>query len=95
MCNCSLVSPLYPSDYDGGDCCECTCEVPEDNDEPNYDGTVECGTFACIDPAAPCVDDDSVTVDMLYFCNAKQMGDGFCDISNNIAECGTSPCRVK
>ena len=35
--------------YDGGDCCECTCEGA-------------CEFFACIDPSAPCVDDDDVTI---------------------------------
>lgn len=36
-------------DYDGGDCCECTCV-----------DTVEytCEDFHCVDPSAPCVDDD-------------------------------------
>lgn len=37
--------------YDGGDCCVCTCQ-----DGPDY----ECGDlgFSCIDPDAPCVDDE-------------------------------------
>ncbi|CAM9833917.1 unnamed protein product, partial [Ectocarpus sp. 12 AP-2014] len=47
--------------YDGGDCCECTCEGNEDDDW-------HCRSFACIDPDAPCVDDDSVTVDMIENC---------------------------
>lgn len=47
---------LHPpaSGYDGGDCCECTCVSTEEftcGDEDN-------GGFACIDPSAPCVDDD-------------------------------------
>lgn len=45
------------SDYDGGDCCECTCVSTESHicgDEDN-------GGFACVDPSAPCVDDDDVT----------------------------------
>eukprot|EP00903_Cladosiphon_okamuranus_P014617 g13555.t1 len=67
--------------YDGGDCCSCTCV-----DRPNE----ECGrrsNFACIDPMAPCVDDDSVTVDMIDICDTRSMGDGYCNNDNNIAEC--------
>ncbi|CAN0418816.1 unnamed protein product, partial [Ectocarpus fasciculatus] len=55
--------------YDGGDCCECTCQSPEDNDW-------DCRDFACIDPNAACVDDDSITVDMNQNCdNAANIGD--------------------
>ncbi|CAM9907104.1 unnamed protein product [Pylaiella littoralis] len=69
--------------YDGGDCCECTCVAPDD-----WNGA--CGRwagFACIDPDAACVDDDSVTIDMLENCDAREIGDGFCDDRNNNAEC--------
>lgn len=48
-------------------CCECTC-TPEENgydDESGYNGCIE---FACIDPAAECVDDDDITVDMFEEC---------------------------
>ncbi len=31
--------------------------------------------FACVDPMAPCVDDDSVTVDMLEICLAGEIGE--------------------
>ena len=57
-------------DYDGGDCCECTCE-----DTPNQVCGLYVG-FACIDPAAECVDDDSVTVDMVGVCdNLRWVGE--------------------
>lgn len=47
--------------YDSGDCCVCTCV-----DSPNF----QCGesTFLCIDPNAPCVDDDDVTVEEFENC---------------------------
>ncbi|CAM9523721.1 unnamed protein product [Scytosiphon promiscuus] len=72
--------------YDGGDCCECTCEVDETLGDDDY----RCGQyngFACIDPSAPCVDDDSVTVDMIDECDAGQIGNGWCDDFNNKEEC--------
>ena len=56
--------------YDGGDCCECTCDASFDDDA--------CGQwagFSCIDPMAPCVDDDSVTVDMIDICDTGSMGE--------------------
>ncbi|CAN0447665.1 unnamed protein product [Ectocarpus sp. 12 AP-2014] len=44
--------------------------------------------FACIDPNAPCVDDDSVTVDMLENCGwAPGIGDGYCSEDLNTPEC--------
>lgn len=50
--------------------------------------------FACVDPSAPCVDDDSVTVDMLEKCDwAPGIGDGYCSAENNTPECGTSHSR--
>ncbi|CAM9132154.1 unnamed protein product [Ectocarpus sp. 13 AM-2016] len=68
--------------YDGGDCCECTCE-----DTPN----AKCGrggNFACIDPEAPCVDDDSFTVDMIENCESPWgIGDGYCNHENNNELC--------
>lgn len=47
--------------YDSGDCCPCTCESTEFN---------TCGQwgFACIDPAAACVDDDDITAEMVENC---------------------------
>lgn len=44
--------------------------------------------FACVDPSAPCVDDDSVTVDMIDNCYAGAIGDGWCDDGNNKEVCG-------
>ncbi|CAM9781863.1 unnamed protein product, partial [Ectocarpus fasciculatus] len=57
--------------YDGGDCCECTCETPSD-----YEGDWRCSKdgsgFACIDPAAPCVEDDDITADMVENCGLRR-----------------------
>ncbi|CAM9269075.1 unnamed protein product [Pylaiella littoralis] len=66
--------------YDGGDCCECTC-IARADDEYGCEG------FACIDPDAACVDDDLVTVDMIGICDAENIGNGFCDSENNSPEC--------
>ncbi len=67
--------------YDGGDCCECTC-----NESGNCSGY---NNFACIDPEAPCVDDDSFTVDMMENCGSPSgFGDGWCQEENNTEECG-------
>ncbi|CAM9449894.1 unnamed protein product, partial [Ectocarpus sp. 12 AP-2014] len=72
--------------YDGGDCCECTCVNPQaDNDF--YCSKTGSG-FACIDPDAPCVDDDDITVDMVENCNVRALGDGYCDQENNNEICG-------
>ena len=49
-------------EYDGGDCCSCTCV-----DAPDF----TCGDgrgFQCIDPAAPCVNDDDITIDQVENC---------------------------
>ncbi|CAN0142722.1 unnamed protein product, partial [Laminaria digitata] len=75
-------SPL--SDYDGGDCCECTC-VSNDR--------YECGAyggFACIDPSAPCADDDDWTTVPTFgsSCLDHFIRDSHCDPSNNNEECG-------
>ncbi|CAN0158392.1 unnamed protein product, partial [Ectocarpus sp. 6 AP-2014] len=67
--------------YDGGDCCECTCE----GDDDDY----KCMQFSCIDPNAPCVDDDDITVDMFDNCGyVSGIGDGWCDSNNNKEACG-------
>ena len=60
---CDLENNKPECNYDGGDCCECTCF-----DENDYAREPGCFGFACIDPAAPCVDDDSITVDMFENC---------------------------
>ena len=49
--------------YDGGDCCSCTCEDTPSRTCGQYGG------FACIDPSAECVDDDDITVDMIDACD--------------------------
>lgn len=50
-----------------------------------------CRNSACIDPEAPCVNDDYVTVDMLENCdNVLGIGNGVCDYENNKEECGKS-----
>lgn len=75
--------------WDGGDCCRCTCEQTEE---------YKCvaSRFDCLDPDAPiaCETDSptpSPTVTSLYFeCSGSTswIGDGFCDLENNNAECG-------
>lgn len=79
------------SAYDGGDCCECTCE-----NTLSY----TCGdsVYACIDPSATCVDDDDVETFTYinpgytteFSCNTGWLSDGLCDLINNIEDCGTS-----
>ena len=49
-------------EYDGGDCCSCTCVDTRDFDCGGGRG------FRCIDPAAPCVDDDDVTIEQAENC---------------------------
>lgn len=92
----------FTSDYDGGDCCECTCvstDVFTCGDENH-------GGFACVDPSAPCVNDDDFTpgADDFYFdydddfsasfefqpCIDDFISDGDCDSANNNEECGGS-----
>lgn len=50
-------------DYDGGDCCECTC----------VDEAFICGeeAYECVDPSAPCVNDASSTDGGLPFFSAS------------------------
>ena len=57
-------------EYDGGDCCDCTC----DRDNPANPEPCN-GRFACVDPMAECVDDDSVTVEMFDICEAVDIGE--------------------
>ncbi|CBJ27568.1 hypothetical protein Esi_0075_0042 [Ectocarpus siliculosus] len=80
LCVCLLLVRLAAG-YDGGDCCECTC-VSE--------GEYECGAggYACIDPAAECVNDDDVTFQIASTCVADMIGDAYCDEPNNVEECG-------
>ncbi|CAM9340740.1 unnamed protein product [Ectocarpus sp. 13 AM-2016] len=69
--------------YDGGDCCECTCVV-----STVWSTESSCTEFACIDPTAPCADDDDITADAVESCTVDNLGDGICDTSNNIEICG-------
>lgn len=79
---------LFPCpDYDGGDCCECTCDPANARSLRDFACDQFVG-FACIDPNAACVDDDDITVDMLGLCAVLLIGDGECDDYNNKPECG-------
>lgn len=53
-------------------------------------GEYECGAggYACIDPAAECVNDDDVTFQIASSCVADMIGDAYCDEPNNVEECG-------
>ncbi|CAM9609201.1 unnamed protein product, partial [Ectocarpus fasciculatus] len=75
--------------YDGGDCCECTCEprLLEDTYGTYRMGCDSNFGFACIDPDAPCVDDDYVTVGTPARCDIIAMGNTRCDDANNNEEC--------
>ena len=85
------------SGYDGGDCCQCTCVSTED-----YTcGDDHHGGYACLDPSAPCVDDDDITTlpefnygtysrSSTKACYTFAMSDGDCDPTNNNEECGAS-----
>lgn len=87
VCACCLSSG-----YDGGDCCSCTCVAPADDDRNTWyadDDYTACGNgFACIDPEAECVDDDDITTGVLANCDSVSVGDGYCNVENNVPECG-------
>lgn len=79
---------LFLSGYDSGDCCECTCVSTADH---------TCGAdggYLCLDPSAPCVDDDDVTITIIStegaYCLEVFVADGDCDDVNNNADCGAS-----
>ncbi|CAN0252631.1 unnamed protein product, partial [Ectocarpus sp. 12 AP-2014] len=84
--------PSHPDSagYDGGDCCECTCEYESPYDwDDDWDYNYHCMEFACIDPNAACVSDDDITVDMFENCGyVSGIGNGWCDRNNNKEECG-------
>ena len=65
---CNIDNNKPECNYDGGDCCECTCD-PSQGDDDNA-----CTEFACIDPSAGCVDDDDITADMLENCYVSGRG---------------------
>lgn len=74
--------------FDGGDCCQCTC----------VDASFTCGDeanggFDCIDPNAPCANDDdivSLESSTSSVCVPESFSDGLCDEANNNENCGTS-----
>lgn len=68
-------------DYDGGDCCYCSCRKTDDGRDCDH------GNFQCIDPAAACVDDDDITVDNVGVCATYAMSNAYCDEENNKPEC--------
>ena len=82
------------TDYDEGDCCECTC-VSTDSFTCGDDSH---GGYECQDPSAPCLDDDSTSTtpysDSEFTstneCATGWFSDGLCDDINNKDECGTS-----
>ena len=94
----TIASNLSPaSDFDGGDCCECTCVSTV-----GYAcGDVGHGGFACVDPNARCSEDDDFkappdskdqdqegSFSFFFPCLEDFIGDGDCDAANNNEECG-------
>ncbi|CAM9103533.1 unnamed protein product [Laminaria digitata] len=82
--DCDLQNDNEDCDYDGGDCCECTCVST---------AAFTCGEnggFSCLDPSAPCVDDDDVTTlpPNEVVCVDNFIADGDCDDTNNFEQCG-------
>lgn len=83
--------------YDGGDCCECTC-----NDDLDYPCGERGGGFHCLDPDSDCGPTPSPTVLLEGGATASPtvpvyvdcggtipyIRDGICDADNNNAECG-------
>ncbi|CAM9903213.1 unnamed protein product [Ectocarpus sp. 8 AP-2014] len=84
---CQLQNNNAECGYDGGDCCECTCVNPSDDDD-NRRCSSDGSGFACIDPDAPCVENDDITVEMLDNCDIDNLGDGYCDQEYNNDICG-------
>lgn len=84
-----IVLPLALSvfeGYDGGDCCICTCSALQGDDD--YACSEDASDYACIDPAAPCVDDDDITIEIVENCFPGSIGNGYCNHYNNKPECG-------
>ncbi|CAM9513011.1 unnamed protein product, partial [Ectocarpus sp. 12 AP-2014] len=50
--------------YDGGDCCSCTCQSPDDDD---YSCSSESGFFDCHDPSASCFGEGTTGSDDFSF----------------------------
>lgn len=80
MCDAENNTPSC--EYDGGDCCACTCE-----DGPLY----ACGedAFDCLDPACDVMSGASAS-DLYPFCtgDVSTIGDGGCNTANNDPSCG-------
>lgn len=68
-------------------CCECTCQKSDfyDDDDDYYGGCG--GSFACVDPSAPCANDDDITIDLFDDCDTVDMSDAYCNNGNNRPEC--------
>ncbi|CAM9755472.1 unnamed protein product, partial [Ectocarpus sp. 12 AP-2014] len=44
--------------------------------------------YVCVDPFAPCVGDDDITIGMLENCGSvEEIGDGYCNHDLNTEEC--------
>ena len=88
---CNESNNIPECKYDGGDCCSCTCVPQPRTDDYFYYTTGDdyhgCESFSCIDPDAPCVSDDDITVDLLETCDTVSMSDARCDEHNNTPEC--------
>ncbi|CAN0255216.1 unnamed protein product [Pylaiella littoralis] len=65
-------------DYDGGDCCECECA------NPGSSSSCFSGIYDCLNPDA----DRSCEEHPLCQGNRRLIGDGFCNVELNIADCG-------
>ena len=77
---CDIDNNSESCDYDGGDCCECTCNSEFDN---------VCGAngFFCRDPTSDCIDP---RIEMYPNCTEgyiPYIQDGYCDNNNNNEEC--------
>lgn len=73
--------------FDGGDCCECDCQQGNSG--------YECGAlgFACVGPSSTCVDDDDYIEGACG--NRDDMGNGRCDLENNVEGCGACVCSSR
>lgn len=90
LARCHVQTYFVYADYDGGDCCQCTCNAPDSDDDWRCSDDA---TYACIDPAAPCVEDDDITAEMVEHCGYPgSIGNGWCDQHNNKPECGECAC---
>ena len=75
-----VINNVEECRYDGGDCCECTCQDTQDH---------SCGEngYSCIDPNSGCTNPLAV---QFPSCTGTidDMGDGRCDSSLNNENCG-------